>query len=226
MELNRFKPIAFSFMVSLAIAFVFLMATFYILAYSGPDAMSDALGTTGSYFGATATLGASIIAAYLFNDWRDVQSGANRSEHARVILRDLFHLQVVLDHYLNEVYTIATHYNPNKISTYQELKEEFNNKYSEIYTEFSINSSYYESVYNENISTLKAEDGINDFNSYLFAINGALSRIMNSNPSSNEADVCYYLEHAEKIKNNFNSKTVAGINEKLSPYIVLNSKAD
>lgn len=47
------------------------MATFYILAYSGPNALKDALSTTGSYFGAAATLGAAIIAAYLFDDWKE-----------------------------------------------------------------------------------------------------------------------------------------------------------
>lgn len=47
------------------------MATFYILAYSGPNAMSDALSTTGSYFGAVTTLGTAVIAAYLFNDWKE-----------------------------------------------------------------------------------------------------------------------------------------------------------
>ena len=71
MQLKNLKPITFSFIVSLGIAFVFLMATFYILAYSGPSAMSDALSTTGSYFGAAATLGAAIIAAHLFNDWKE-----------------------------------------------------------------------------------------------------------------------------------------------------------
>lgn len=35
--------------------------------------MSDAFSTTGSYFGAVATLGAAVIAAYLFNDWRVVK---------------------------------------------------------------------------------------------------------------------------------------------------------
>jgi len=47
------------------------MATFLIFAYSSESALQDALSTTGSYFGAVATLGAAVIAAYLFNDWRD-----------------------------------------------------------------------------------------------------------------------------------------------------------
>lgn len=69
--MKNLKPIAFSFGVSLVIAFSFLMATFFVLAYSGPDAMKDALSTTGSYFGAVATLGTAIIAAFLFNDWKE-----------------------------------------------------------------------------------------------------------------------------------------------------------
>ncbi|WP_312307484.1 hypothetical protein [Acinetobacter variabilis] len=69
--MKNLKPITFSFIVSLGIAFVFLMATFYILAYSDPNAMSDALSTTGSYFGALSTLAAAIIAAYLYTDWKE-----------------------------------------------------------------------------------------------------------------------------------------------------------
>ncbi|MFN7095152.1 MAG: hypothetical protein ACK4M7_07290 [Burkholderiales bacterium] len=69
--MKNLKPITFSFIVSLGIAFVFLMATFLIFAYSSESALQDALSTTGSYFGAVATLGAAVIAAYLFNDWRD-----------------------------------------------------------------------------------------------------------------------------------------------------------
>lgn len=72
MKVNM-KPLTFSFAVSLSIASFFLLATFWIFyEYSGSDvSANDALNTTSSYFGAVATLGAAIIAAYLFNDWRD-----------------------------------------------------------------------------------------------------------------------------------------------------------
>lgn len=68
----KIKPIAFSFVVSLAISFIFLLITFWIFyKYSwSVEAAKEALSTTGSYFGAIATLGAACIAAYLFNDWR------------------------------------------------------------------------------------------------------------------------------------------------------------
>ncbi|MGE8539561.1 MAG: hypothetical protein ACN6NI_09785 [Acinetobacter sp.] len=77
--MKNIKPIAFSFIVSLSISFIFLMATFGILAYSGPNSLSSALSTTGSYFGGVATLGAAIIAAHLFNDWTK-NAAYNRNE--------------------------------------------------------------------------------------------------------------------------------------------------
>lgn len=91
-ELKNLKPITFSFVVSLAISFIFLMATFYILAFSDPNAMKDALSTTGSYFGAASTLGAAVIAAYLFNDWREQHNKIVESEYLRealVCIRDI-----------------------------------------------------------------------------------------------------------------------------------------
>ena len=67
------KPIAFSFVVSLAIALIFLLITFCIFyKYSwSVEAAKDALSTTGSYFGAIATLGAACIATKLVVNWRD-----------------------------------------------------------------------------------------------------------------------------------------------------------
>lgn len=76
-------PVKFSFTVSLVISFLFLLITFWIFyKYSwSAEAAKDALSTTGSYFGAAATLGAAIIAAYLFNDWK--------LQHNKVVEKEL-----------------------------------------------------------------------------------------------------------------------------------------
>ena len=65
-------PVKFSFAVSLVISFLFLLITFWIFySYSwSAEAAKDALSTVGSYYGAAATLGAAVIAAYLYVDWR------------------------------------------------------------------------------------------------------------------------------------------------------------
>lgn len=84
----KIKPIAFSFAVSIILSFVFLMAIFWIIyVYSGDlTAIKDALNTTGSYFGGIATLAAAIIAAYLFNDWRQERKYLNKKEKAEKAL--------------------------------------------------------------------------------------------------------------------------------------------
>ena len=81
-------PIKFSFFVSLIISFAFLLITFWIFyKYSwSAEAAKDALNTTGSYFGAAATLGAAVIAAYLFNDWRDSADYSTKKEQIVSVL--------------------------------------------------------------------------------------------------------------------------------------------
>lgn len=70
--MKKISPVSFSFFISLIVAFIFLLITFWIFyQYSwSVTASKDALSTTGSYFGAVATLSATIVAAYLFNDWK------------------------------------------------------------------------------------------------------------------------------------------------------------
>lgn len=68
----KIKPIVFSFAVSIILSFVFLMAIFWIVyVYSGDlTATKDALNTTGNYFGGITALATTLVAAYLFNDWK------------------------------------------------------------------------------------------------------------------------------------------------------------
>lgn len=70
--MNKLTPIKFSFAVSFIISLAFLFVTFWIFfEYSGSSsAAKDALSSAGGYFGALATLGAALIAAYLYTDWK------------------------------------------------------------------------------------------------------------------------------------------------------------
>ncbi|WP_227505632.1 hypothetical protein [Acinetobacter calcoaceticus] len=53
--------------------FFLIFSVFSILYFYWGDlnAIQDSLSTTGSIFGAIATLGAAAVAAYLFNDWKE-----------------------------------------------------------------------------------------------------------------------------------------------------------
>ena len=54
----------------IASIFVFTITAILYFNWGDKAAISGALSTTGSFFGGFATLGAAIIAAHLFNDWR------------------------------------------------------------------------------------------------------------------------------------------------------------
>lgn len=67
------KPFIVSMIVATTISILFLAIIFWIFfQYSGSASSGkDTLNTLGSYFGGITTLGAAIVAGYLFNDWRD-----------------------------------------------------------------------------------------------------------------------------------------------------------
>lgn len=73
------------------IVFFILFSILGILYFYWGDqnAVQDSLSTTGSIFGAVATLGAAGVAAYLFNDWRDEKNYELENSLLTNILIDL-----------------------------------------------------------------------------------------------------------------------------------------
>ncbi len=71
----KINPMVVSFGVALIITLVFIFILFFIfLRYLGvSDSPSAAFDNLGSWFGGIATLWAAIVAAYLFNDWKEAQ---------------------------------------------------------------------------------------------------------------------------------------------------------
>lgn len=188
--MKNLKPIAFSFGVSLVIAFSFLMATFFVLAYSGPDAMKDALSTTGSYFGAVATLGAAIIAAFLFNDWKEQHNKNLEKDAVYKILStlELYHFPLMkLANELLEIriglskgftkfqYNMNLKKNPElkeKLKYSAKIIESFNGdsrisvlleKYFEEFTLLENQTAYYVHIHND----MKKSMGLTEFDSPL-----------------------------------------------------------
>lgn len=216
------KPFAFSVIISLLITFIFLIITFWIFYKYSNDSNSaiDALDTTGSYFGAIATLSAAVVAAYLFNDWRVVQSGISKSEQAKLTLLSLIDVQITLDYYLSQVEIYASNFDEGDLEACKSLRSAIEEKYIKLLTQFELNLNYYETVYDEKISN-HSEYQINEFNSYFFSINSTLSRIVKKHTDQYESSVLFYLQHAQKRRISFKENTVNKISEKLSPFIIL-----
>jgi len=116
------SPVKFSFVVSLAISFIFLLITFWIFyKYSwSAEAAKDALSTTGNYFGAAATLGAAIIAAYLFNDWRDQKKYELGKEYIEKFAISVFDIYDSIFSQSSQILYMYENY--NKAKTYTILR--------------------------------------------------------------------------------------------------------
>lgn len=114
--MNKLTPIKFSFAVSLAISFIFLLITFWIFyKYSwNAESAKDALSTTGSYFGAAATLGAAIIAAYLFNDWRDQKKYELEKEYIEKFAISVFDIYQLIFSQSSQILYMYDNYNKNE----------------------------------------------------------------------------------------------------------------
>jgi len=67
------SAVAFSIFVAVIITLFLVFSIFGILYFYWGDAtaVKDSLSTIAGFFGGFATLGAAVIAAYLFNDWRE-----------------------------------------------------------------------------------------------------------------------------------------------------------
>ncbi|WP_213031208.1 hypothetical protein, partial [Acinetobacter pittii] len=63
--------ISIMFIGFITLLLIFSMFGILYFYWGNTKAIQDSLSTTGSIFGAIATLGAAAIAAYLFNDWKE-----------------------------------------------------------------------------------------------------------------------------------------------------------
>lgn len=70
---NKLTSFSLSLIVVIAISILFLAVVFWMFfQYSGSNlAGKDGLSTLGGYFGGITTLGATVVAGYLFNDWKE-----------------------------------------------------------------------------------------------------------------------------------------------------------
>ncbi|MHA3083715.1 hypothetical protein ACX1NX_11245 [Acinetobacter sp. ANC 5383] len=84
----KIKPLNFSIIIGLIISVVFIFLTIVTLYYYSwsLNSSKEILSAIGSYFGAVATLGAAIIASYLFNDWRLQFNAENHASFSKDIL--------------------------------------------------------------------------------------------------------------------------------------------
>lgn len=96
--MKKIAPIIFSIAVAVIISIFLIISIFCILYFywGNSSAVKDSISTVGSIFGGFATLGAAIIAAYLFTDWKVIENHKAKNEHITNTVTSFLDLQNLL----------------------------------------------------------------------------------------------------------------------------------
>ncbi|EHU1450427.1 TPA: hypothetical protein RHI02_003617 [Acinetobacter baumannii] len=218
------------------IGFILLSLLFSIFGilyfyWGSLKASQDAISTTVSLFGVIGTLGSASIAAYLFNDWRDNQTGINRSELAKNTQTSLYKLVGYLDYYHEFVTTQKTLWvgknypdvsqsfidQAEKIPQECEVKRSiFRNECEELYKQFMIDLRIYEKTFDIELNL-----DISKVRYYRGSIGGMLRDLSQSKSEFELNKMTSHLKNSEKL---FKENIVNIVTAEMSQYINLKVK--
>ncbi|MFI8035745.1 hypothetical protein ACH8I4_17985, partial [Acinetobacter sp. ABJ_C3_5] len=81
------------------VVFAFIIMAILYFYWGNINAVKDSLSTASGFFGGITTLGAAIVAAYLFNDWREEKDFDYKSNKIESLLFDLDTLIVKINQF-------------------------------------------------------------------------------------------------------------------------------
>ncbi|ENX34876.1 hypothetical protein F889_01516 [Acinetobacter colistiniresistens] len=180
-------------------------------------------------------MGAAVIAAYLFNDWRIVQHAQSKSDISKQLLTSLIKLKSDADksHSYTQFYVKAY-----KQKNDQQIKQEYKNKNiqeaqeskneKDLYdTNLEINLinffeslDLYEAIFNETL--LKESDRELNFRAYFFSINGLFSQLINGD----EKNIEIISKVVNSLKLDFEKKFYTPIINSLKKNITLRNDSN
>ncbi|ENU23492.1 hypothetical protein F993_01645 [Acinetobacter proteolyticus] len=215
---------------------IFFCIIFLIMFYQqNESAFKDAMDLCISFFSALATLGAAIIAAKLFETWKDTQSSSNRSELAKNIQIHLLRLKKLCDKNFETaiIFTKTNEYirnppadaplSPSKILEHENERltlQDKNNILKQEYNEILdlLRSSI--DMYKFNYEDLNLnDDSIFEFNGYQRLISGLLTYNFNNESAESIDNFKILLKDSKKY---FEDNFFDPILDKTSPYINFN----
>ncbi|MFW1635441.1 hypothetical protein [Acinetobacter oleivorans] len=210
---------------------IFFFFILWLYSYNGIDnPLKEAWSLTISLLSASTTIGAAIIAASLFNHWKDSQTGVNRSELAKNIQINLIELKNLCDYHFDmlkgdiildkakEVPDISKVFiakRNERYHLYEDEKKEFIAEYSKQIKKLILSIRVYESIFS---IILLPENETFHFNSYSYH----LAAIYTALKDQYEYEKLKQLEKStEKLKKDMENIYMRIITDETSQYINL-----
>jgi len=215
----------------ISISIIFFFFIHWLYSYNQIDEpLKEAWSLTISMLSALTTIGAAIIAASLFNHWKDSQTGVNRSELAKNIQINLIELKNLCDYHLSmlsaDIVLDKAKEDPNiskdfisrrneRYSLYKVEKNDFKTEYSKQLKNLILSIRVYESIFS--IILLPEQETFN-FNSYSYHI----AAIYTSLENQDEYDRLRHIERVtQKLKLDMENIYMKIITDETSKYINL-----
>lgn len=197
----RINPFVFSVIGGLSI-FTITYVLFWVLflCLDSPNTAKEAINVLGSYFGGIATLWAAVIAAYLFNNWRD----ENKAVFIQKFYYDL----------RGEVFSLYESY--LKLKTFlldpnnRTLSKDYYDQFYKLESDFLLKADYTEQILGDFIYMLKSEShpSYSKYTSYRDGLLRAKAFFNENDPRKD-----YLVYHALIESNIKNGKIEKGIAE-------------
>lgn len=215
--------------ISATVVFIiFCFASAWILfEFKGSStSLKDTWSIVSSLFGGAATLVAAYIASLLFNDWRELQTGINRSDLAKNTQLSLHRLISYLDYYHNLVINKKGVLNATSIPNISKifidqaenipkeceaLRSSFHAEYEELYKQFHIDLMIYENTFQSGL-----EVDLDRVLYYRGTIGGMLRDLSQSKPNN---ELNQMVSQMINSKNYFEENVVEPITHEMSKYI-------
>lgn len=161
---------------------IFLLFSIFGILYfywGNAKAVQDSLSTTGSIFGAIATLGAAGVAAHLYIDWREQLTSTVQQEQAKSIQLTINKILTTLDDYGTFILMHSgMGHEPEYLNQASEKAKTLVKDYPDLALNLKLNVISYEETFLNGKSILTEEEMQNITWWYYFGIINLLNRIM------------------------------------------------
>lgn len=214
--------VAFSISVAIVLLAILIWSIFAILFKYWADvaAIKDSLSTISGVFGGLTTLGAAIIAAHLYTDWREQLTSSTQQEQAKSIQLTVNKILITLDDYASFILMHSgMGHEPEYLKQASEKAQDLLKEYPDLAFNLKLNLLSYEETFLNGNKILTDEEMTNITWWYYYGIINLLNKIVKQEHLHHLGNFQIYInalkrdrEIFQSLKKKLNKEMIPNIN--------------